>query len=149
MKKILSVRNFLFLLPLVVETVLLPSLSFVYAADPATDQRAINLNQGPLGGIGPNQIIQFIIYGAFALAILAALVYLIWGGINWILSGGDKEKVDAARKRIVAAIVGLILVALAVAILNFVLVLLGFCGLFNFQLPTLKDATFTPGQCPS
>lgn len=144
MKKILSVKNLFFVLPLIFESFVFPALVF---AQSTSDQRSIDLGQGPLGAVTPNDLIKFIIVGAFALAIIAALIYLIWGGINWILSGGEKEKVDEARKRIVAAIVGLILVALAVVILNFVLVLLGFCGLFNFQLPTIKDAQFGGQKC--
>ena len=38
---------------------------------------------------------------------------LIMGGIEWITSGGDKAKYEAARKRITAAIVGLVLIATA------------------------------------
>lgn len=39
---------------------------------------------------------------------LAALIFLIWGGIAWITSQGDKGKIESARKRIVFAIIGLI-----------------------------------------
>jgi len=41
---------------------------------------------------------------------LAAFAFLIWGGIAWITSGGDKSQVEAAQKRIQAAIVGLFIV---------------------------------------
>lgn len=140
MKKFLSVKNFVFLTS-IVQILALPQAALAVATE-----RDVSIS-GPLGNIGPNEIIQFIIYAAFALAILAALIYLIWGGINWILSGGEKEKVDEARKRIIAAVVGLILVALAVAILNFVLTLLGFCGLFNFRIPTINDPTFNADKC--
>ena len=61
-----------------------------------------------------------IITVVFVIATLLALVYLIWGGIKWVLSGGDKTKVDAARAAIVASIVGLIIIFLSYFILNVV-----------------------------
>ncbi len=59
----------------------------------------------------------------FVLIIGALLVfmYLIWGGIEWITSGGDKGKTESARNKITAAIVGLIVLASAWAVLLLVL----------------------------
>ncbi|MBI3955480.1 hypothetical protein HY338_03480 [Candidatus Gottesmanbacteria bacterium] len=48
---------------------------------------------------------------------LAAFIYLIWGGIQWITSGGDKSATEAARNRIQAAILGLFIVFAAWAIM--------------------------------
>jgi hypothetical protein len=43
---------------------------------------------------------------------LAFLVYLIWGGLQWVTSGGDKTKLDDAQHKIYNSMVGLgILVA--------------------------------------
>ena len=69
-------------------------------------------------------------------AVLIALFFLIWGGIRWITSGGDKGKVEEARKHIVAAIIGLIVAFLAYFILQLVL---GFFGLSltELTLPSL------------
>jgi len=76
----------------------------------------------------------------FIVAIILALVYLIWGGIKWVLSGGDKAKVDAARAAIVAAIVGLVIVFLAFFIVNIVVPIFvpGF-SLQNISLPTINQ----------
>src|SRR5687767_7616564 len=46
----------------------------------------------------------------FVLAIIIALGFLIYGGIKWITSGGDKAAVEGARNTIVAAVVGLVVV---------------------------------------
>src|SRR4030043_371258 len=43
-------------------------------------------------------------------AAIAAFFYLIWGGVQWILSGGDKSKVEAAQHRLQAAIIGRMIV---------------------------------------
>ena len=61
----------------------------------------------------------------FGVGVIIALFYLIWGAFNWITSGGDKGKTADARNKIVAAVVGLILLAATWAILSIVLTILG------------------------
>ncbi len=78
----------------------------------------------------------------FIVAIILALAYLIWGGIKWVLSGGDKAKVDAARQAIVAAIVGLVIVFLAYFIINIVVPIF----VPNFSLQTLSLPTINQQQ---
>lgn len=82
------------------------------------------------------QVLGFVVTVAFIIAILTALLFLIWGGIKWITSGGDKTGVEAARNTIIAAIIGLIVVFLAFFILNLIL------GLFGLSLLDLKLPTF-------
>ena len=50
--------------------------------------------------------IQILLIGAG----LTAFFYLLMGGFQWITSGGDKAGVDAARQKILAAIIGLVIV---------------------------------------
>lgn len=68
---------------------------------------------------------------SFVMIIAAILVflYLIWGGIEWITSGGDKGKTESARNKITAAVIGLIVVAASYAILTLALNFLGFTDL--------------------
>lgn len=56
----------------------------------------------------------------FAVGILAVIM-LIWGGIRYVLSGGDSGAVSSAKKTILYAGVGLIVAILAYAIVNFVI----------------------------
>ena len=65
--------------------------------------------------------IQFILIGAG----LIAFVYLLLGGIQWITSGGDKAGVDAARQKILAAVIGLIIVFATWALIGLVEKFLG------------------------
>lgn len=51
---------------------------------------------------------------------VACLIYLLWGGLQWVVSGGDKTGLENARNMIMHAIVGLIIVVSAWAIFNFV-----------------------------
>lgn len=55
-----------------------------------------------------------------ALLISGLLVfgYLVLGGIQWITSGGDKGKTEAARNKITAALVGLAIVASSYALMQ-------------------------------
>ena len=57
---------------------------------------------------------------ALMIAGILVFVYLVWGGIQWIMSGGDKTKTEEARSRITAALVGLAIVAAAWAIMQLV-----------------------------
>jgi hypothetical protein len=60
------------------------------------------------------------------IAAVVSLFFLIWGGIRWVTSSGDKTKVEAARNTIISALVGLIIAFLAYFIFS---VVLGFFGL--------------------
>ncbi len=51
---------------------------------------------------------------------VAAVVYIILGGITMITSSGNAEAVANARKRIIYAVIGLIIVALAWTTISFV-----------------------------
>jgi ABC-type multidrug transport system fused ATPase/permease subunit len=59
-------------------------------------------------------------------AALLVLMYLIWGAFDWLTSGGDKGKIDGARQKIMAAVVGLIILSASYAILLLAVRFLGF-----------------------
>lgn len=42
----------------------------------------------------------------FGLALLLAVIMIIWGGITYMTAGGDDEKITAAKKRVVWGLVG-------------------------------------------
>ena len=48
---------------------------------------------------------------ALPIGALLALGYLIWGGIDWITSEGDKTQYQEARKKITHALIGLAILA--------------------------------------
>ena len=90
-----------------------------------------------LGAVNIGTIISSVILILFILAITLALAFLIYGGIKWIISGGDKTKVEAARGTIVAALVGLVLAFLSYFIINLVLNFLGITLDQSFVLPSI------------
>lgn len=61
--------------------------------------------------------------GVSVIMILAGIlvfVFLVWGGMEWILSGGDKTKVESAQKRITNALVGLAIIASSWALIKII-----------------------------
>lgn len=92
-----------------------------------------NLDANNLGGV-VSGVITVLLIGAA----IIALFFLIWGGIRWITSGGDKGKVDSARQTIIASIIGLVVALLAFFIITLVL------GLFNLSLTNLTLPDLVP-----
>ncbi len=74
---------------------------------------------------GNSNIVGNIVQILIVIAIVLSVIFLIIGGIHWIMSGGDKGKIEQARSKVTAAIIGLIISLLAYGIVNLVLYLLG------------------------
>src|SRR5690606_15403858 len=95
--------------------------TYLYLAVPAFAQRNV-LDAGireeaderiiapdtPIGAI-----VSFVVAFIIVIAFLAALLYIVIGAFQWITSGGDKEKVASARNHIIAAVIGLVVIALS------------------------------------
>ena len=71
--------------------------------------------------VGPDGVFTRIT--SIALYVIGAIsvIMLIWGGLRYIISGGDNKKVTDAKNTILYAIIGLIFAVLAYAIVRFVL----------------------------
>jgi TRAP-type C4-dicarboxylate transport system permease small subunit len=65
-------------------------------------------------------IVSSLINLVLVIAFVVFLFLLLWGGIQWITSGGDKEALAKAQGKISSAIVGIIIVISAWAILSLV-----------------------------
>lgn len=85
------------------------------------------------------QLISAIVGLAIIVAALLAFLYLVWGGIEWISSGGDKAGMESARNRITAAFVGLAIVAAAWAITALLQQFFGIQILGGFSIPTVTN----------
>jgi len=73
----------------------------------------------------------------FALGGLIAFAFLLWGGLEYILAGGDKERTQNATKKITAALVGLVLLLSVFAIIFIVQTLFGI-NLLEITIPSLS-----------
>lgn len=65
------------------------------------------------GACAINQVLTNAIILIYQIAIILFLFMLLFSALQWIISGGDKEKVAAARGRITSAVIGLAILGLA------------------------------------
>lgn len=70
-------------------------------------------------------LVKNIVDVAIALAGTVAVFLIVWGGIQYIRSGGDPKQAEGAKHTITYAIIGLIVVLLAYFILSVVSQLTG------------------------
>lgn len=86
------------------------------------------------------QFLQNFFQLALILGTLAAFLYLIWGGIQWILSGGNQERAKTAKSDIGGALTGLIILAVIWVLWRLVLYFLGLSssssGDLQLEIPT-------------
>lgn len=80
----------------------------------------VNTNFSNIGSIF-NTVFLFLIGIVGGLAI----IFIVIGGIRYILAGGDPKATDSARHQITAALIGLVIALLAVAIVVIVGNILG------------------------
>lgn len=66
------------------------------------------------------QIVANFLKITYLVAGLVLLAMLIWGGIQWMTAGGDKEAVTRAQKRITSALIGFVIFMAVFAIINFI-----------------------------
>ena len=71
--------------------------------------------------IGPDGIFNQITSVALGIIGAVSVIMLIWGGLRYIISGGDSKKITDAKNTILYAIIGLIIAVLSYAIIKFVL----------------------------
>ncbi|MDD5147404.1 MAG: hypothetical protein PHV63_02545 [Candidatus Daviesbacteria bacterium] len=112
MKKIIALAS-------TITALSMPVLTF------AADEK-INISPPPYGYKSLGGFVTNLITIAFSVAILTVLVMLIWGAFEWIVSGGDKEAVGKARNRILNALIGLAVLAIAFALATVGAQILGF-----------------------
>ncbi|MFZ3301484.1 MAG: hypothetical protein WA152_02075 [Microgenomates group bacterium] len=66
---------------------------------------------------------KFIPNGVGLLFVAGALFFffqLIWGAVSWILSGGDKGSLEAAKNRLTSAVIGFVLLIASFALIGLI-----------------------------
>lgn len=122
-------------------------LSLITFVSPVHAQIGLDKGKQPGGilvdGKKPEDLFGVVFQNAlnllFTVGALGFIIMFVWGAVDWILSGGDKEKIAGARKRIVTAITGLVVLSLTFAATLVIGQLLGLQSLrqFNFTIPKL------------
>ena len=71
-------------------------------------------------GDGTNELLHAIDW-AIGMAGVVCVVFIVIGGVGYMTSAGDPSKLQKAKRTIINAVIGLIIVALSFAITNFVI----------------------------
>ncbi len=92
-------------------------------------------------GISFQSVISSVINILLFVAFLIALLFLILGGIKWILSGGEKDSANKARDTVTSALIGLAVVLGSWVLLNVILQILTGASLTTLKVPFLDTGT--------
>ncbi len=98
----------------------------------------IGIYQDPVVGLG--RFIIVCIQLSLIVGALFCMIYLLWGGIDWIGSGDDKEALKKAQTRMRNAFVGSIMLVVALVMFvvisgNILHIIEPVGGGFEFKLP--------------
>jgi hypothetical protein len=100
----------------------------------ASGVNVVGLCNVSLGGVVKTAL-NTVLFVAF----VAALIFLIIGGIKWIMSGGDKEGANKAKETVTSALIGLVVVLGSWVLINVILNFFGASGgLSSLNLPNLQ-----------
>lgn len=124
----------------------LSSLAYIFAVSPAAvlAQDTIDLKKGATGeftqisGLSVPQLIGAGINVALVAAALISFFFLLVGGVQWILAGGDKEGTEKARKKITNALIGLAIVFSAYALALLVRTVFG-VDIFTLRIKPVSE----------
>ena len=112
-----------------------PALLFSQASVVLAVDTPINIDPGTTANFTLPDFISAAIQAVIVIAGLLTFAFLVWGGIEWLTSGGDKEKYEAARGRITAAVIGLVIVVAAWAIMRVIASFLGLGDMEKLNIP--------------
>lgn len=94
-------------------------------------------------GSSPEGLVETIVVNVlnlfFTVGGVGVVIYFVWGAVDWILSGGDKEKVASARKKMTNSLIGLVLLSLSFVLINIIGQIVGFNPLGYLQLRSLDS----------
>ena len=99
-----------------------------YAANSICDQPNVSEEIKKANGCGGSSttdlsgVIVGIVNGIVAILGIVAAIFVIVGGVNYMTSQGDAGKLQKAKNTILYSLIGLVIAALAFAIINFVVV---------------------------
>jgi len=104
----------------------LTTLSYLALAPSAYAQGSFNIDidSQVKSRVSVNEDLGSFVTRVFSAVVLVAgiatFIYMVYGGVQWIMSGGEKDKLNEAKAKITQAIVGLAVVASAWAIFKLV-----------------------------
>lgn len=115
--------------------------SFVFHLSSVTAYAAIRNPAVPGGDSPDNSPTQFAITVAtlwqtiIIVGGLAFILYFLWGGLQWIMAGGDKNKIEEAKAKLTQGLIGLAILAASYVVVKFIEMAIGL-DLLNITWPT-------------
>jgi hypothetical protein len=91
-------------------------------------------------------VFQNVVTAALMFAGLAALFFIITSGYKFMTSGGDPKAVESARKTMIYAILGLVLILLSFAIVQFISVSTGVKCINSFGFDNCDTTESNPNN---
>lgn len=79
----------------------------------------------PLQAESIPELAGYMIRGMLGVTGAIALFMLVWGGIVWMTSGGNANRVEQGKNTVLWAILGLLIIFMSYIVLNFVFDLIG------------------------
>lgn len=91
-----------------------------------------------LGNLSAAGVVSGLIRLALVVVALVFFAMLIWGGIRWMMSKGDKTEVENARNQISNALIGLAIVFVAWALIKLIQAVFGI-DILELTIPSLQS----------
>ncbi len=95
------------------------ALPFVSAAQPPSIPRG----EGSIESLYEKFIV--IVQYIFGIALAIGIILIIWGGVGWMMAGGDEEKITTARRNLLYGVIGIAIIIGVYVIINAVASFLG------------------------
>lgn len=76
------------------------------------------IQKDPTGAGGISLFLSNLVALIYSLAAIVLIFMFIAGAFEWLTSGGDKEKLESARRKLINAVIGIMLFAVAFAIIQ-------------------------------
>lgn len=100
------------------------SKNFGTITPPQALQKFLGGDPSGAGAIG--KLLTNIIGLFYVVAIIVLIFMLLWGAYDWLTSEGDKEKIQSAQRKLINAFIGILLFAVAFAVIQLIGTFTGF-----------------------
>jgi hypothetical protein len=133
MKKTRSLLSFL--LSLFTGALLIPQIVSADITNPVLDPKLGGDSAAASSGQTFSSYFVYIWQALIFLGGFLVILNLVWGAVEWIMSGGEKGAIEKARNKITNAVIGMIILSASFVIIKFVGQLFGF-DILKLSLPT-------------
>lgn len=127
MNKILSCLLIVACLWFLYSSVVLAETQFYDGPDSvSTSSTQVTTLKDPLGLDGDiAKVGKNLVKGALGITGVLALIAFVWGGIEWMTSGGKEQRISQGKSMMIWAVVGMVVIFGSYAIINLVFRILG------------------------